>query len=265
MEQVTFIIPIHEFNDDVKKYLHTCLDSIISLKSDSPIIIIGPKEMCKSLKEFDGDDKKYTYSLKEYNSTNVFELVNNAVNFCLTDYFSVVEFDDTFNDFWYNEFLNYKKYNNASIYLPIVEIFNKEGKIEGFVNEIAWSSAFAKTSENGEDKLGYIDLDGLKSNLDFNVTGSFIKTEDFISVGGLDKSFEMIAWHELLMKLANSKHDIYVVPKVGYSHILGRKGSYSDISSKTFSEKDVETLIKKEMDKYTVEDSDNDTKQNNNN
>lgn len=247
MDKITFIVPLHKYNKEVKKYLTNAINSVKSFKSDSVFYsFIGPSEIHDDVKRFVEENGIENISnIHKNENTDVYVQINQAVKFCLTPYFSVLEFDDTFNEYWLDEFESYSKENNdASIYMPIVELVNTEGKIGGFVNEIAWASSFSA------EELGYLDLECLKAFMDFNVTGSIIKTEDFISVGCLKPSLKVAAWYEFLMRMSNNNKNIYVVPKVGYNHLVERDGSYMKIMSSEIDVDYGQWLIKTAQEEY---------------
>ena len=108
---------------------------------------------------------------------------------------------------------------------------------------IAWSASFA-------NEIGFIDLDCLDTYMDFNVTGSFIKTEDFISIGGLKPSLKIAAWYEFLLRACHNSLKVFVVPKVGYSHTLSREGSYMNETKKDISPEEGKWLIATAKEEY---------------
>lgn len=232
MKKITFIIPLNEYNKTVKDYLSVALNSINTLEGDKTeyvISIIGPSSVISEVKaNVTNIDKaiECTYIENDEN-TGFFEQVNKAAFACVTPYFSVLEFDDSYNPFAVNEFLKYKEVNCASVYMPINEVKSADNSIYGFLNEIAWAHSFSTT------EIGYIDMECLMSFMEFNVTGAFIKTEDFISCGMLKSSLGIASWYEFLMRMCNNEKKIFVYPKAGYNHTVMREGSYSMNISKT--------------------------------
>ena len=248
MEKITIIVPIHEYNDTVAEYLKKALESVTLLKNNEYVTMsfVGPKEVLSNVKKLVKSAKfKIESNYYENENTEFFTQINTAVKFCLTKYFSILEFDDTFYDYWFSEFEKYvNDGNDASVYMPIVELYDTEGNFGGFANEIAWATSFSA------EEIGYLDLECLKSFVDFNVTGSIINTEDFISVGGLKPSLKIAAWYEFLMRVANNKKDIYVIPKAGYRHLVGRDNSYMKLSGEKIALDEGQWLIKKAQEEY---------------
>jgi hypothetical protein len=52
------------------------------------------------------------------------------------------------------------------------------------------------------------------------------------------------------MRIANNKKDIFVVPKAGYKHIVGRDGSYMKLSGSEIGVNEGQWLIKKAQEEY---------------
>jgi hypothetical protein len=122
-----------------------------------------------------------------------------------------------------------------SVILPINEYYEKdengELKMISFGNEIALDMSFV-------DEMGVINSDELDKYMDFNCTGGLFKTEDFISLGCLKKSMKIAAWYEFLLRAAYKEKKIYVIPKIGYTHLLGRQGSIIETYKKTIDNKE---------------------------
>ena len=247
MEKVTYIIPIHEFNEEVKTYLTRALESLKTLTDANTFktLFVGPKlvlDKCAELYKALECPLKMDVVTTDVN--DVYEKINIAVMKCVTPYFSVLEFDDMFYPYW-NKFaqkvLSKKTY---SVILPIVELVNTNKEPVGFMNEIAWDAAFS-------DVLGFIGVEELKVFKDYNVTGGYIKTDDFISCGKLKPSMKIAAWFELLMRMSHNEHKIYVAPRIGYVHTVLRDNSYMVNTKNDISVEEGQWLIKYALDEYT--------------
>ena len=230
-KQITVIVPIHKFDDEVKTLLNRAVDSVN--KELCEIIFVGPNDVLLQAKEV------YPHANLVVNNedTNVYTQVNKGALQCVTPYFSVLEFDDVFLPTWSDVLV--RELSDNTITLSINELV-EDGKFRAFANEIAWDAAFI--SEDGE--LGYLGEGELKLFSDFNLTGAIFKTEDFISLGYLKPEFKVFAWYELLMRVARSGKKIYVVPRVCYSHTIMREGSYYMTREEMTKEEGTE-LIKK--------------------
>jgi hypothetical protein len=107
----------------------------------------------------------------------------------------------------------------TSVLLPLEDIYDyQNGKYIGFGNEAPWASSFS-------DELGYIDKGCLENYFNFYLTGGVFNTDDWNDVGGLKPSIKLTFWYEFLLRLTNKGKKVFVMPKVGYVHMMGRKGS----------------------------------------
>ena len=238
MEKLTFIIPIHTGGDAVRPYVEKACESLRNMEGSegSEVIVTGCEEGIGMVKEALGDSFDITESVEQ--DTEFCNLINKAALLVGTKYFSILEFDDYYDEKWLKSFSEYEKYHtDASVYLPIDTLINdKDGEFVGFANEIVWSTSFA-------EEYGYIDSECLKYYKDFALTGGIIKTDDFITVGGLKPSFSIAAWHEFLMRLCFNGKKGYVIPKYGYNHRVGREGSLMEVKSKEIDPQYVAWLI----------------------
>ena len=213
---VTFLIPLLDANEESLKSLDITLKSISEIKTDKPL------KCFLSVKTDDFDSvnaviEKYTaltnFFLKVFkdDTNDIFAVINNMVSRCTTKYFSVTEPNGFYMEYLLNVFDDFaSKKGDLDIFLPIIEN-TKNNSLLSFSNEIAWSPSFAN------DELGYIDLKQIQDYKDFNLFGSFIKTERFISLGGFDASLKICSPYNLLLKAAQADLKIYVLPKILYS------------------------------------------------
>jgi hypothetical protein len=239
MINTTFIIPLHKYDEEVEKLLKEALKSLqVQARGDDKIIFVGPEEPVKK------GAALYDALLSELNEkgVKVIEVVNNgktdfasqinlASSFVTTPYFSILEYDDVYEDFWrkvMEEYLEYK----ASVTIPL-NVCMKDGKGSRLANEIAISPIF-KSSENDSPfaNVGDITLDNLSSYNEFSLTGSLFKTEDFISVGGLKSSMKSALWYEFMLRMAYNNYKLFAIPKLAYFHTIEREGSFMDELSK---------------------------------
>ena len=78
----------------------------------------------------------------------------------------------------------------------------------------------------------------LANFFDFYLTGSIFNTADWEEVGGLKPSIKLTFWYEWLLRATYKGKKIYVIPKVGYIHKLGRPGSIIEGYKNTVDEKE---------------------------
>ena len=57
------------------------------------------------------------------------------------------------------------------------------------------------------------------------MTGGIFNTADWNEIGGLKSPIKLTFWYEWLLRATYKGKKIFVIPKIGYLHKLGRKGS----------------------------------------
>lgn len=233
MNNLTVIIPIISLTDNEKQLFVKAVDSV----DDSAIIIVGNSEALASIKGLKTKNK-YTLVPNVTEDTSCANQVNIAVSTIKTDYFSVLEFDDTFNKLWFKNVQDYIEKDNdeVSLYLPLTEIVDVgEGPI-GYANEAVWASSFS-------EEIGFYDLQSLEDYFNFNISGGIFKTSDFNSVGKLKPSIKLSFWYEFLLRFLYKGKRVFVIPKVGCNHLVGRENSLSLYYGNNMTEKEAEWWI----------------------
>lgn len=218
MEDIVVIIPIHEFNEDVKNLLHNAIQSV---PKNLEVRLSCANGIAKQLSDFKKikDVKLTIYESQEEKSGNSFaQLVNQAVGD--SKWFSILEFDDTYTSIWYDNAKKYIEFNpEVSIFLTLTDVIDFETKrYVGFANEAPWASSFS-------EEIGFVDNECLQSYFDFNLTGAIFNTDDWKEVGGIKESIKLSFWYELMLRWTNKGKKIFVIPKVGYNHIINRPNS----------------------------------------
>lgn len=229
MKELVVIIPMNEFGKENIELLNKAVESV-------------PSELNVLLSVPNGTDGKKLKGISgrlgvvsESEGSSFAELVNAAANTIEEKWFSILEFDDTYTPIWYD---NAKKYiefmpsTSVFMYLEDITDFN-DGRYIGFGNEAAWASAFS-------NEIGFIDNDCLQNYFDFYMTGSIFNTADWKEVGGLKPSIKITFWYEWLLRATNKNKTVYVIPKVGYNHKLGRKGSLIETYKSTISQEETQ-------------------------
>ena len=184
-------------------------------------MIVGPGDVLENVGEFLGENIHY-HTCRNTGDTDFCSQINLAAKNVTTDYFSILEFDDLYADNWFKMAHDYFYTNESvSLFLPINILTDSEHKEYHFINEIAWTSAFS-------DDIGYLDFDCLQDYSMFNLTGGIFNTKDFITIGGFKPSMKISFNYELLLRMAKKELKIFVVPKEGYMHVVGRNDSLSE-------------------------------------
>ena len=92
------IIPLHQFDNDVKTLLE---DAIKSVPSDVDISLSIPKSIKKNIEDGMDLPKNLTLAVNENDEKSFTELVNSAVNENY-DWFSILEYDDEYTPIWFD-------------------------------------------------------------------------------------------------------------------------------------------------------------------
>ena len=246
MRELTIIIPVKEYESSMDDFLHRAIASCL----DNRIILFGKNVDKYEFKPKDGEQVPVMIQIKNDSENLSYQHnVNMAVDMVETKYFSVLEYDDFYSKIWFN---NVEKYiecdvDNVSGFLPLTEIIEYSEKSDklnviGYSNEAFWASSFS-------DEIGFLDIESLQNYLSFNASGAVFKTSDFISLGKLKESMKLVFLFEYLLRSLHENKRLYVIPKVGYYHFIGRKGSLTDLYNETMSEKEADwwvDLAKKE-------------------
>ncbi|MBR6515737.1 MAG: hypothetical protein IKT40_02660 [Bacilli bacterium] len=230
-KDIVVIVPVHEFNDNVGVMLDKAVRSV---PREYPIVISTTKEVIESTSL---ESRIVSYNAEGINSVGIYELedstnfgksdfctlVNNAVSKTEYGWFSILEFDDTFNSIWFTNVIKYMEYMpETSIFLPLTELTDAvTNKFIGYGNEAPWASSFS-------EEIGSIDHDCLEQYFDFYMTGGVYNTKDWKDMGGLKPSIKLTFWYELLLRYTHNEKKVYVIPKLGYNHYLNRGGSLFD-------------------------------------
>lgn len=236
MKNIKVIIPLHEFNDEVRPLLKRAIESI---PEEYEIHISTTKEVSEVLSEEKFIDLKRTtilWTSKEDGSeveSSFCSLVNHAVEGVNSDYFSILEYDDEYTDIWFRNVEEYIGHMpEVSAFLPLNDLIDfNDNSYMGYGNEAPWASSFS-------NEIGYIDNDCLQQFFDFYLTGAVFNTQDWVNCGGLKNSMKVTFWYEFLLRLTNNSKLVYVIPKVGYKHYVNRPNSIFSNYRNTVDEKE---------------------------
>lgn len=225
MKDLVVIIPVHEYNKDIKPLLE---DAINSVPSDIEIRISHAKGLEKNIKTAFKSHSNVVFYENKTDNNNFQTLVNNAIGD--SKWFSILEFDDEYTKIWFDNVRKYIEFMpDVSIFLPLEDLvdFNTK-KFNGNGNEAPWASAFS-------NEIGFIDNDCLQNFFEFYLTGGVFNTDDWNEIGGLKESMKITFWYEFLLRATDKGKKVYVIPKVGYNHYLGRPDSLIDSYQKTMT------------------------------
>lgn len=225
---ITVIIPVHKWDEEIRKMFVEAIKSVPSeiqvlVSTDANSGFEFKERECKVVKSSDGSSFQH--------------LVNLGVENVQTEWFSILEFDDEYSTIWFDNFIKYQEYNQQyNIFLPLVDLYNVEGGKDDFIgngNEAVMAVSFS-------DEIGVIDEKSLEDYFSYYVPGGIIKTSLWKELGGLKEGIKLTFWYEFLLRVAHNGEKIYVIPKVGYAHVLGRAGSLMEHYRNTIDKEESE-------------------------
>ena len=238
MKDITIIIPVHKFDDNVKQMLENALESV-SKNQENYIfgklipLIVAPNDVLESIGEVFGETKFYQICRNNENIDFCSQINHAVYNKVETEFFSILEFDDIYTDNWFKMAHDYYYTNESvSVFLPINILTETTHKQFQYLNELAWSRSFS-------NEIGFLDFDCLQDYPSFNLTGGIFNTEDFKNIGGFKPSIKIAFNYELLLRLTKKEMKVYVVPKECYVHVIGREDSLSEQYSKEIKREDI--------------------------
>lgn len=235
MNDLSIIIPVHQFNDEIQNYLDKSIESILKqVETDElpKLIIVYPFDIESYIKAY----------MKKYFDTNLKILlhkndgdsdyqsqVNSAVDSVETKYFSVLEFDDELSTSYVKNVNKYiKSYPDIDIFLTMMVMVNKDNQGIKLGNEMVWAQQFV--GENGD--MGYLNSKSLKNYSDFKLSGAVINKDEFINIGKYKTKIKLTFMYEFLLRALNNTCGIFTIPKIGYKHLMDREGSLFEFYKK---------------------------------
>jgi hypothetical protein len=227
MNNVTVILPIHEFGELTKKYIDLAIQSVLMQVGASPSLLIVYTHRAEEgglltyLAEKNLGERVST--IKNEEKTDFSGQVNFGVKNITTEFFSILEYDDEYSTVY---FRNVEKYlaglPEVSMFLPItIDVDDKTNSPLQLVNQNIWSKGYV--GENGV--LGFLNAKSLNDFSFYTIGGAVIKKSDFLAVGGLKSNIVLAFTYEFILRFINNGNKIYTLPKFGYKHTINRDGS----------------------------------------
>jgi len=235
---LSVIIPIHEYNDELSLLVTSAVESVFkqeNLDGLPKILLVYPTELDVSITGLkDSMIRKHQVSgvtdsnfvlIKNDGATDYQAQVNLGVESVTTDYFSVLEFDDEYSATYFRNVQKYiDGYPEIDILLTMMIEVNEKNEGIKLTNETVWAQQFV--GENGE--MGYLNANALKQYTDFKLSGAVIKTSEFRNLGGYKSNIKLTFMYEFLLRALNNASKIFSIPKIGYKHLATREGSLFD-------------------------------------
>ncbi len=234
MNNLTIIIPVHEFNETISGYLDKAIESIKRQEGDvekPDLIIVSAYNIVNDVNKFLAEKYNSEFiSIANKNKTNYQSQVNFGVEFVKTKYFSVLEFDDEYGTSFIKNINVYTEtYPNIDIFLTMMIEVNEKNEGIKLTNETVWAQQFV--GENGE--MGYLNSTSLKQFTDFKLSGAVIKTSEFKNIGGYKSNIELTFMYEFLLRALENTLKVFTIPKIMYKHFATREGSMFSTYLKT--------------------------------
>ena len=229
---ISVIIPVHEYNENIKNLLNNAIDSVRKQEKIDKL----PKIYLVCAKSIQTEIEGYLKSPSEFEINPEIELVINeeetdfqsqinlGVSKTDTEYFSILELDDEYSTtYFYNvlKYINHEDYSDIDIFLSMIIETNEKNESIKLTNEVVWAQQFV--GENGE--MGFLNQNSLKQYTDFKISGGVINKEEYQNIGGLKKNIKLTFNYEFLLRAINNACRVFTIPKIGYKHLNGREGS----------------------------------------
>lgn len=232
MKDIAVIIPVHELKNDTEKSL--LINAINNVKKCQENYEYKLNTYIVTPLTLDDDVTNGCTVIKNDGKTDFCSQVNLGASTVAEDYFSILEYDDEYNEKWFSMAHKYFYSNeDVSVFLPInIQIISKENYRQ-FANEAPWAMQFSQ-------EIGFVDFKCLENYYGINLTGGIFNREDFNRIGGLKPSIQVAFNYEFLLRVTNKKLKVFIVPKEGYRHVIDRDDSLTDICSKKFTQEEVD-------------------------
>lgn len=220
MKDITILLPIYKLGENETIMLSNALTNIEDFHNDIILSIICPPDIKKKFDDFDfGQKLEYKIIENKTKNTNFQAQINLGIESCETEWFSIMEIDDTYNKTWVKFMNDYRKATpDAEVFLPIVRDINDKGKFMSFTNESVWAYGFTPN-------LGFITNDVLLEFQNYQTSGGLFKTETIKRYGNFKDNIKLTFVYEFLLRLTYNGVKIAVIPRIGYQHVMFREGS----------------------------------------
>ena len=233
---ITVIIPIHKALD--KKEAEYLENAIKSIPEGCKVIlsVYNPDKLEKTIPGLLQLKVPEDAQIIVCDKTDFQYIVNKGVSGVDTEWFTILEFDDTMTDISLVNFWKYQEYNEKfNFFMFINDLYQvKEDDTVEFAgngNAEPWASSFS-------DVLGVIDEKCIDGYFNYYPCGTIMRTSTYREIGGLKEGIKLMFWYEFMLRAVRNGELFYVIPRIGYIHLIGRKGSMYDISLKEFTKEE---------------------------
>jgi hypothetical protein len=216
---ITIILPIHKMDENYKELLLKAVGSIENFHNDANLLIVCPSNVKDEINKMTLS-QTLSINFKVHNeSTDFCNQLNIGIEACKTEWFSILEIDDTYNSQWLKLFNDYsKEHPDVDVFLPIVKDVNTEDKFIGYINESVWAYGFT-------DVQGFLDNEALLDFQNYQTSGGIYRTNVIKEQGKFKENIKLTFSYEFLLRLTNNNVKIMTIPKIGYIHLNMREDS----------------------------------------
>jgi len=182
MKNITIILPIHVIGGEYDTMFYNAFKSVEEFYEDVKLSIVCPLNVKEYLEKDPLSDKLEYQFIVNSGETDFCSQMNLGITTCDTEWFSILEIDDTYNKNWVSYVNEYIKSNeDIDVFLPVVKDINTEGKFISFTNESAWAFGFSEIQ-------GTVDNEVLLEFQNYQTSGGLFKTEKIKEIGILKKT-----------------------------------------------------------------------------
>lgn len=220
MKKITIILPIHKLDPPEIIMLDNALSSVENFHNDVKLLIVLPEKLKKDIESLNLSQKiefKIIYNTSK--DTDFASQINLGIENCETEWFSILEIDDSYNNIWLKSVTEYMNtYTDVDVFLPIVKCINSDNKFLFYINDSIWAYGFS-------DKQGYLDNSILLEYQNYQTSGGLYRTKVIKDNGSFKNNIKLTFTYEFLLRLTNNGVNIMGVPRVGYQHVEFRENS----------------------------------------
>ena len=218
-KNITIILPLHKIDETYQELLIKALKSVEDFYNDVIVMIVCPNEVKTEIDKLTFSDKLEIKYNVHTGDTDFCSQLNRGIGNCDTEWFSILEVDDTYKPIWLKSMHQYMSENpDVDVFLPVVKDINVEGKFMSFTNESVWAYGFA-------EKQGFLDNEILLDFQNFQTSGGLYKTKTIIDNGLFKENIKLTFSYEFFLRLTNNNVKIASVPRIGYQHLNFREDS----------------------------------------
>lgn len=234
---LTIVIPVHDYNDDVQNLLPQALKSVENqngIDTLPEVVLVYAFTIEEKIKKLISEfDTKLNIKLVANQEKIDFQSqVNLGVKEVKTNYFSILEFDDEYGNTYFKNVIQYTSYyDDVDVFLSIIVETNTQNQALQLTNQSVWSRDFV--GENGT--MGFLNAKALNQYTNFKVSGAIFKTNDYIAANGLKSNIKLTFNYEYLLRILENGSKVMTIPKTGYKHLVNREGSLFDHYSKSMT------------------------------